>query len=104
MLLVWSDWQPPRPAASEASASAQYELPHPGTEYTVSRDTNRYVRGFDHFCEFVGNDIGRGNLVGDDLCDLVANVVVGPLMRQAQLGRARGSGDDGKGRGRGQHS
>ena len=21
-----------------------------------------YVRGFDHFCEFVGNDIGRGNL------------------------------------------
>ena len=20
------------------------------------------LRGFDHFCEFVGNDIGRGNL------------------------------------------
>ena len=37
-------------------------LPHPGAEYTMSRDTNRYVKGFDHFCEFVGNDIGRGNL------------------------------------------
>ena len=47
-------------------------LPHPNgsrppgkepeAEYTLSRDTNRYVQGFDHFCEFVGNDIGRGNL------------------------------------------
>lgn len=37
-------------------------LPHPGSEYSLSRDSNRYVRGFDHFCEFVGNDIGKGNL------------------------------------------
>lgn len=35
---------------------------HPGNEYSLSRDSNRYVRGFDHFCEFVGNDIGRGNM------------------------------------------
>ena len=38
------------------------QVPHPGEQYSLSRDTNRYVRGFDHFCEFVGNDIGKGNL------------------------------------------
>jgi len=37
-------------------------LPHPGEAFSLSRDSNRYVRGFDHFCEFVGNDIGKGNL------------------------------------------
>lgn len=48
---------PPAPATKASGMIA-----HPGTEYTISRDTNRYVKGFDHFCEFVGNDIGRGNL------------------------------------------
>jgi len=37
-------------------------LEHPGSEYTLSRDSNRYVNGFDHYCEFVGNDIGKGNM------------------------------------------
>lgn len=36
---------------------------HPGEEYSYSQDSNRYVRGFDHFCDFVGNDIGEGNMV-----------------------------------------
>ena len=49
---------PPQPAKPP---DASY-LPHPGDAYSLSRDTNRYVLGFDHFCEFVGNDIGRGNL------------------------------------------
>ena len=35
---------------------------HPGEEYTFSKDSKRYVRGFDHFCELVGNDIGAGNM------------------------------------------
>jgi len=48
----------PNPAQSSGTMS----LAHPGDEYQMSRDTNRYVLGFDHFCEFVGNDIGRGNL------------------------------------------
>jgi len=52
---------PPQPQPTIASFSVP-PLPHPGPEYTISRDTHRYVRGFDHFCEFVGNDIGRGNL------------------------------------------
>jgi len=31
---------------------------HPGEAYSYCQDSNRYVRGFDHFCDFVGNDIG----------------------------------------------
>ena len=46
----------------QPKVTAAGSVPHPGSEYTLSRDSNRYVRGFDHFCEFVGNDIGRGNL------------------------------------------
>jgi len=38
------------------------ELDHPGEGYMLSRDSNRYVRSFDHFCEFVGNDIGSRNM------------------------------------------
>lgn len=49
---------PPQP---KRQPDASY-LPHPGEAYSLSRDTNRYVHGFDHFCEFVGNDIGKGNL------------------------------------------
>jgi len=48
------------PPAPESKGHETYL--HPGNEYTFSRDTSRYVKGFDHFCEFVGNDIGRGNL------------------------------------------
>ena len=51
---------PPQP---KRQPDASY-LPHPGEAYSLSRDTNRYVHGFDHFCEFVGNDIGMGNLGG----------------------------------------
>jgi hypothetical protein len=51
---------PPRPAPKDPAHPD--DLPHPGHEYTLSRDTSRYVRGFDHFCEFVGNDIGKGNI------------------------------------------
>ena len=47
-------------SAEEANAAGL--LPHPGDEYSLSRDSNRYVRGFDHFCEFVGNDIGGRNM------------------------------------------
>jgi len=61
---------PPRPAPIDDDANkrsshawqSEPSLPHPGDAYSLSRDTNRYVRGFDHFCEFVGNDIGKGNL------------------------------------------
>lgn len=35
---------------------------HPGEQYSYCQDSNRYVRGFDHFCDFVGNDIGEGNM------------------------------------------
>jgi len=35
---------------------------HPGEEYAYCQDSNRYVRGFDHYCDFVGNDIGEGNM------------------------------------------
>jgi len=35
---------------------------HPGEAYSYCQDSNRYVRGFDHFCDFVGNDIGEGNM------------------------------------------
>ena len=38
------------------------DLEHPGEGYMLSRDSNRYVRSFDHFCEFVGNDIGSRNM------------------------------------------
>jgi len=53
---------PPEPKPPGGRGLGYNNLPHPGAEYTMSRDTQRYVRGFDHFCEFVGNDIGRGNL------------------------------------------
>ena len=39
-----------------------FDLEHPGQAYMLSRDSNRYVRSFDHFCEFVGNDIGSRNM------------------------------------------
>ena len=51
---------PPQPA--DAGGGMAGTLPHPGEQYSLSRDTNRYVLGFDHFCEFVGNDIGHGNI------------------------------------------
>ena len=37
-------------------------LTHPGDQYQYCQDSNRYVRGFDHSCDFVGNDIGTGNM------------------------------------------
>ena len=49
------------PAEPERTVDGFHVHPGPDT-HTLSRDTNRYVRGFDHFCEFVGNDIGKGNL------------------------------------------
>ena len=52
----------PPPQPPDAGGGMAGTLPHPGEQYSLSRDTNRYVLGFDHFCEFVGNDIGRGNL------------------------------------------
>ena len=53
---------PRQPEQRSSRDLAPGQLPHPGEGYSLSRDTNRYVEGFDHFCEFVGNDIGRGNL------------------------------------------
>ena len=47
--------------ASAAKEVARRPYSAPGRN-SLSRDTNRYVHGFDHFCEFVGNDIGKGNL------------------------------------------
>jgi len=35
---------------------------HPGGTYSYSQDSNRYVKDFDHFCDFVGNDIGGKNM------------------------------------------
>ena len=64
----WNPGVPAKPAPMEADenaphlADAEPPLQHPGQEYTLSRDSNRYVKGFDHYCEFVGNDIGRGNM------------------------------------------
>ena len=34
----------------------------PPIEYVHSKDSSRYVRKLDHFCDFVGNDIGGDNL------------------------------------------
>ena len=48
--------------AEEPESRADIGTPHPGAQYTLSRDSNRYVRGFDHYCEFVGNDIGMANM------------------------------------------
>ena len=56
----WNPGVPKRPPV--APANARVMVQHPGDEYTLSRDTNRYVRRFDHFCEFVGNDIGEQNM------------------------------------------
>lgn len=55
-----SDRVSPRTASAIAKTSLVY--PHPGDEYTYCADSNRYVRGFDHFCDFVGNDIGAHNM------------------------------------------
>ena len=57
-------WNPGVPSEPKPPPDAPPDalLPHPGNKYSLSRDTNRYVHGFDHFCEFVGNDIGKGNL------------------------------------------
>lgn len=55
----------PPPLSAEDGQTAGREsgvLAHPGVEFTLSRDSNRYVKGFDHYCEFVGNDIGTGNM------------------------------------------
>jgi len=35
---------------------------HPGPQYTYCVDSNRYVAGFDHFCDFMGNDVGARNM------------------------------------------
>mmetsp|Transcript_22246 Transcript_22246/g.71897 ORF Transcript_22246/g.71897 Transcript_22246/m.71897 type:complete len:327 (-) Transcript_22246:380-1360(-) len=43
-------------------AGREIGLAHPGEQYSYCQDSNRYVRGFDHFCDFVGNDIGDGNM------------------------------------------
>jgi hypothetical protein len=45
--------------------------------------------------------IGLGHAVGDDLRDLVANILRGPLVGQAQLLRGGGAGHQGDGRGGG---
>jgi len=62
----WNPGVPDKPLAKSEGddriMDAHAPLPHPGIEYTLSRDSNRYVRGFDHYCEFVGNDIGNGNM------------------------------------------
>ena len=50
-----------RSSANRPSAESS-ELDHPGEGYILSRDSNRYVVSFDHFCEFVGNDIGSRNM------------------------------------------
>ena len=50
-----------RSSANRPSAESS-ELDHPGEGYILSRDSNRYVVSFDHFCEFVGNDIGGRNI------------------------------------------
>ena len=52
---------PKRPAQPDPNALSG-ALPHPGEGYEQSRDSNRYVLGRDHYCEFVGNDIGKGNM------------------------------------------
>ncbi|KAL3931743.1 MAG: hypothetical protein SGPRY_001000 [Prymnesium sp.] len=52
----------PPPLKSDCTADPDPPLSHPGHEYTFSRDSSRYVKGFDHYCEFVGNDIGKGNM------------------------------------------
>ena len=35
---------------------------HPGPGYTYCPDSNRYVAGFDHYCDFLGNDVGARNI------------------------------------------
>ena len=57
----WDPGVPNRPPAMSPDPRDE-SVEHPGESYTLSRDSNRYVRAFDHFCEFVGNDIGGRNM------------------------------------------
>ena len=49
-------------SSADRPSAESSELDHPGEGYILSRDSNRYVQSFDHFCEFVGNDIGGRNI------------------------------------------
>ena len=50
-----------RTATAAAHAVRAWHLRLPLT-FSRCACVGRYVHGFDHFCEFVGNDIGKGNL------------------------------------------
>ena len=52
----------PRKPGSAPPTKPPLLYQHPGEEYTYCSDSNRYVRGFDHVCDFVGNDIGEHNM------------------------------------------
>jgi len=62
-LVSWTDpGVASKPPKLQRPGAMDNERELPEREFNYSQDSNRYVREFDHFCDFVGNDIGGGNI------------------------------------------